>query len=253
MGFISMSSCISIHAPHTGRDSRFRRNVDTDKAFQSTRPIRGATKTAKCSLYYTPISIHAPHTGRDVRHSSGLPKKHAFQSTRPIRGATCGVHQHIFLEDNFNPRAPYGARRHFRTAGRPLQQHISIHAPHTGRDLTPAILRRCPENFNPRAPYGARPASFASSCKSTSISIHAPHTGRDYSFAVLSIIGRLFQSTRPIRGATWHTARTATLPKEYFNPRAPYGARLSLIASPIWCCLYFNPRAPYGARPVSET
>ena len=79
----------------------------------------------------------------------------------------------------------------------------------------------------------------------------------------------LFQSTRPIRGATGvvplagdskaisihapHTGRDAgpggqALRAKNFNPRAPYGARLCRSA---WTSALrdFNPRAPYGARP----
>ena len=102
---------ISIHAPHTGRDpapgwrpplrSYFNprapygarhvvawRNTGEFAAFQSTRPIRGATMA------------YFPNTGRIV-----------FQSTRPIRGATCGCRERMCATINFNPRAPYGARR----------------------------------------------------------------------------------------------------------------------------------------------
>ncbi len=78
---------------------------------------------------------------------------------------------------------------------------ISIHAPHTGRDLVQAIL-----------------------IDGEIISIHAPHTGRDHTVAAFRNGEEVFQSTRPIRGATVisFTQQTFLL---YFNPRAPYGAR----------------------------
>ena len=80
-------------------------------AFQSTRPMRGATcwpggctpgcchfnPRAPCgarphlttqSLIYIRISIHAPHAGRDGSASSGRVACVGFQSTRPMRGAT---------------------------------------------------------------------------------------------------------------------------------------------------------------------
>ena len=126
--------------------------------------------------------------------------------------------------ENFNPRAPYGARL---MPGRNVSIHciISIHAPHTGRDRLQA---------DPRRPQAA-------------ISIHAPHTGRDA--APEGGAGRpgRFQSTRPIRGATHRLAGTV-LGGVYFNPRAPYGARRRQPA-PLTRFMYFNPRAPYGARP----
>ena len=104
---------------------------------------------------------------------------------------------------NFNPRAPCGARpvkicmttssltlfqstrpvrgatpEHITYAG---HYDISIHAPRAGRDrlTNNGTLRRT--NFNPRAPCGARLASGHSFCPVT-----------------------LFQSTRPVRGATSH-------------------------------------------------
>ena len=103
------------------------------KTFQSTRPIRGATCFALVIRLIKGISIHAPHTGRDhvlgrlsfilILFQSTRPIRGAtadkqdahsqqkFQSTRPIRGAT--VYVPISASDawDFNPRAPYGARR----------------------------------------------------------------------------------------------------------------------------------------------
>ena len=149
-----------------------------DKQFQSTRPIRGATPE-RCDhgyhpgisihaphtgrdvfqvhavLHHVAISIHAPHTGRDDPSSSSGALANTFQSTRPIRGATGGV-----------------------VGGQALRA-ISIHAPHTGRDILLPWPATGPIDFNPRAPYGARrplPATMSG----------IP----------------IFQSTRPIRGAT---------------------------------------------------
>ena len=124
------------------------------------------------------ISIHAPHTGRD--YCTGSPRRYPtlFQSTRPIRGATVG--DQILMQ----------------TDG------ISIHAPHTGRDLFSFCGLVSIIYFNPRAPYGARPKHMAFLYTSNKISIHAPHTGRDSSALMQVSISGVFQSTRPIRGAT---------------------------------------------------
>ena len=81
------------------------------------------------------------------------------------------------------------------------------------------------------------------------ISIHAPHTGRDHSRTDKYGQSLEFQSTRPIRGATaWRALRPAS--SMYFNPRAPYGARLAASLK-LYQRLHFNPRAPYGARHVA--
>ena len=58
--------------------------------FQSTRPVRGATTPGKPPTLYPDISIHAPRAGRDNSGSSGWQ-----------------------LADDFNPRAPCGARPRF--------------------------------------------------------------------------------------------------------------------------------------------
>ena len=82
--------------------------------------------------------------------------KMKFQSTRPIRGATIFVSALVC------------------TSG------ISIHAPHTGRDVRYTIDPiQTWWDFNPRAPYGAR-LTFKEVFEAwKEISIHAPHTGRD--------------------------------------------------------------------------
>ena len=78
------------------------------------------------------------------------------------------------------------------------------------------------------------------------ISIHAPRMGRDL-YRVFALTRHLFQSTRPVWGATYGAVCIPT-GKPYFNPRAPYGARPKLILPSPELIRYFNPRAPYGAR-----
>ncbi len=100
---------ISTHAPLAGRDGRFvtvgmeqgdfnprapcgarlfavRRHLRPLR-FQPTRPLRGATSTKDHERNYEKISTHAPLAGRDVA-----------KSTEAKKG------------NNFNPRAPCGAR-----------------------------------------------------------------------------------------------------------------------------------------------
>ena len=179
-------------------------------AFQSTRPIRGATSGPRGYAAQLPISIHAPHTGRDFHSSDGSFVPVRFQSTRPIRGATASTTVPFLYSENFNPRAPYGAR------------------------LWPC--RKADTGcfyFNPRAPYGARRQTIMKPTSSAEfqstrpirgatmlrdggiveveISIHAPHTGRDPARADSDSRREIFQSTRPIRGATCHNVQTYKL------------------------------------------
>ena len=82
-------------------------------------------------------------------------------------------------KEDFNPRAPCGARP---VGAGHRQRHlleISIHAPRAGRDLLAIKTRVSVTDFNPRAPCGAR-----LSCSRPLVRL------------------LLFQSTRPVRGAT---------------------------------------------------
>ena len=193
---------ISIHAPHTGRDPAFLSTSGGYAArFQSTRPIRGATLASHgIFIQRKHFNPRAPYGARPAISNRSIPMASTFQSTRPIRGATIRNGLAALAHAAFqSPRPIRGATQTVCMCSRFF--HISIHAPHTGRDARP-----------PGGP-GA-----------TEISIHAPHTGRDLLASKDDIPTSLFQSTRPIRGATASIfpARYARL---HFNPRAPYGAR----------------------------
>ena len=198
--------------------------------FQSTRPARGATHKADIiAILSAIISIHAPREGRDWQLVLIL----------------------CFLL-YFNPRAPRGARPEY-WSGRIRPERISIHAPREGRDalteederkveISPHRLstppppgggRRAPVRgiafstyFNPRAPRGARRSKLAFVLFVLRISIHAPREGRDRVGRSSCSIFRIFQSTRPARGATFNSTAFLAWAK-HFNPRAPRGARPS--------------------------
>ena len=86
-GFIA---CISIHAPRAGSDDVFPTISRVALQFQSTLPVRGATRQK-----YFIFAV----------------KK--FQSTLPVRGAT-GVAKLVEKgSQNFNPRSPCGERPPF--------------------------------------------------------------------------------------------------------------------------------------------
>ena len=213
---------ISIHAPLAGRDRLRPRPED-----------RGD------------ISIHAPLAGRDSRNTVSAQSIMAFQSTRPLRGATCVMLSVLLSGADFNPRAPCGARRSLPSSVRSMG------------------------DFNPRAPCGARQHITAHHMGRFPISIHAPLAGRDYRSSSRCSSSAVFQSTRPLRGATFSMRSRSSRPSN-FNPRAPCGARRRLMASISSPVLFqstrplrgatgppgtaprspgdFNPRAPCGAR-----
>ena len=218
----STTAPISIHAPRVGRDEHavviirihcpfqstrpvwgatFFDHFDGEcSSFQSTRPVWGATKSPPNVPYVVHISIHAPRVGRDGVHGTGKLKS-----------------------ANFNPRAPCGARLMLLSQFYTLTD-ISIHAPRVGRDRNGAPAPPPSRYFNPRAPCGARLYSASGVYSQTMISIHAPRVGRDLAFDISRSSPAIFQSTRPVWGAT----RVALI-QQYgirnFNPRAPCGAR----------------------------
>ena len=98
---------VSIHAPREGRDKTWRRTVGQAAQFQSTRPVKGATRAA---AMFASVSIHAPREGRDAANNAVTDEEFKFQSTRPVKGATR------------------------RDLGSQIVLVVSIHAPREGRD-----------------------------------------------------------------------------------------------------------------------
>ena len=124
---------ISIHAPRAGSDETTKIHEWMAQAFQSTPPVRGATRCNKgargrhvisihapragsdraavlYSVAFFCISIHAPRAGSDIPQTMSGMSPAIFQSTPPVRGAT--------------PLVTVKCRI----------WHISIHAPRAGSD-----------------------------------------------------------------------------------------------------------------------
>ena len=78
--------------------------------FQSTRPVRGATRSCSHPLYVPRVSSHAPRAGRDVLiyivSSLNAVSIHAPRAGRDLVDISSCVPTR-----GFNPRAPCGARR----------------------------------------------------------------------------------------------------------------------------------------------
>ena len=212
---------ISIHAPLAGRD-RLRPRPEDRGDISIHAPLAGRDLYRRRGKDLADISIHAPLAGRDLPRSTGRCRRTdfnprapcgarlgrsqyiryilPFQSTRPLRGATgrqhltlppvaisihaplagrdCGARRAGTGRSHFNPRAPCGARPGTeRVHGH--TDDISIHAPLAGRDRSASSSPGPPRHFNPRAPCGARQLSH-----------------------LKAELAELFQSTRPLRGAT---------------------------------------------------
>ena len=147
----------------------------------------------------------------------------------------------------FNPRPPWGGRLGS-NACISSAVGISIHALRGEGDARDLERGSCSWHFNPRPPWGGRPvaqsvAAFASSFQST------PSVGRAtmiLSFLYLHCL--LFQSTPSVGRATTYRLRKEkifgisihalrgegdtqkpvyNIDRKYFNPRPPWGGRLS--------------------------
>ena len=194
-------------------------------AFQSTRPVRGATTLQELEFVgqVMHISIHAPHAGATASERAKTCCKCLFQSTRPMRGATGAGSPGRFFQSDFNPRAPCGARPR-----QDLRGHL------------------CGLHFNPRAPCGARRVVIAAPHHRPVISIHAPHAGRDSRSDSHSGQQHLFQSTHPSRGAT--ADKVTERLRHEISIHAPHAGRDTRWSSVGSARADFNPRAPCGAR-----
>ena len=146
--------------------------------FQSTHPMRGATRRSGGDRVLPLISIHAPLAGCDLQARQGLP---AFR--------------------DFNPRTPCGVRRDM-VIGYITSLPISIHAPLAGCDHYAHTGSAWPWNFNPRTPCGVRRAEIKKYVQVEEFQSTHPLRGATSSPPKPLSMQTRFQSTHPLRGAT---------------------------------------------------
>jgi len=102
---------------------------------------------------------------------------------------------------DFNPLSPCGERPPDCQQAA-IDDRISIHSPHAGRDDRYNKLCEACGNFNPLSPCGERLYDKWRTHRMDGISIHSPHAGRDDIKYVASDGSERFQSTLPMRGET---------------------------------------------------
>ena len=242
-GLVDQDS-ISIHAPLAGCDVECGLRLIGYSQFQSTHPLRGATReallVARWKRYFNPrtpcgvrpyldllstvvvaISIHAPLAGCDRPRS-------------PIG----------FTPTYFNPRTPCGVRLRsgaaLATAAGFQSTHplrgatftnkmpklmILFQSTHPLRGATTTLCYNTYVNkdFNPRTPCGVRRGGgiFPRRC----FLFQSTHPLRGATLPAWSPIpAASFQSTHPLRGATRVVYGRASI-KIDFNPRTPCGVR----------------------------
>ena len=166
--------------------------------FQSTLPVRGATKVKDGKRQYKGISIHAPRAGSDFRECCRAEQWSHFNPRSP-----CGERRGRFaacrIRRDFNPRSPCGERQ------ASTMQHsislifqstlpvrgattliddvamlgeISIHAPRAGSDFSVRNFR-IKDTISIHAPRAGSDTRVPHAPAQLPISIHAPRAGSD--------------------------------------------------------------------------
>ncbi len=191
---------------HPLRDAtQIKRRKGVAKIFQSTHPLRDATDTDAAEFGFIGISIHAPLEGCDVVTISVSIALLGFQSTHPLRDATITFYIRFTINSRFQSTHPLRDATASGSAGNGLVD-----------DFNPRTLAGCDaidrgrvdraHNFNPRTPCGMRLMRGGGSCQAIQISIHAPLAGCDKK-TWSKVGGQMqFQSTHPLRDATYRTS-----------------------------------------------
>ena len=237
--------------------------------FQSTHPLRGATRNHPVFQVYR--KNFNPRTPCGVRRDFEVFVLFfsVFQSTHPLRGATglvggsavgivISIHAPLAgcdrpgkgtdrsAQTDFNPRTPCGVRLGVLDIA--FQgSNISIHAPLAGCDASCVVCSCCTSYFNPRTPCGVRPCTSRSAAALSSYFNPRTPCGVRHHVDRIGMGGDRFQSTHPLRGATcrrwgwryWHQRFQSTHPL-----RGATGSR----RWQHYDLSDFNPRTPCGVR-----
>ena len=191
--------------------------------FQSTLPLRGATRGQAGDDRNGEISIHTPLAGSDQRDGLAVcwkndfnPRspcgerpvngaitdpKSEFQSTLPLRGATKLDRPCPMSFKYFNPRSPCGERP-VTSASTPPSRHFNPRSPLRGATRIPKELW---DNYriSIHVPLAGSDIVHQFGFVDRLISIHVPLAGSDPMLESTSLSTSPFQSTLPLRGATW--------------------------------------------------
>ena len=146
---------------------------------------------------------------------------------------------------DFNPRTPCGVRRAPHIVSVLKRFAISIHAPLAGCDRLPCPLCPAGPYFNPRTPCGVRPPPGSVARLGSAFQSTRPLRGATCS-SPRSALRPVFQSTRPLRGAT--AVGLELVADGAISIHAPLAGRDMGACPRSPRCAYFNPRAPCGAR-----
>ena len=172
------SNRCSHYAPLRGATVVTRTVTEGAAEFQSTRPLRGATKSfCRTPLWRTYFNPRAPRGARRYRLRMDKGDLDDFNPRAP-RGARPVIFEFPVPLRYFNPRAPRGARLTFAMAMCRRKKFQSTRPARGATRCQPTYIRHL-LYFNPRAPRGARRSGARDAPDRHFISIHAPREGRD--------------------------------------------------------------------------
>ena len=217
------SALISIHAPLAGRDVSSHADAALISYFNPRAPCGARPVYCCATLRRLPFQSTRPLRGATKATVVGKHRQRYFNPRAP-----CGARRnHLLLFPlrtcNFNPRAPCGARPLMRSITHVFLPNFNPRAP-CGARLMRSITHVFLPNFNPRAPCGARQHTSISPFTRSLFQSTRPLRGATSADMCRLLPTPAFQSTRPLRGATRTTASTIAV-RSNFNPRAPCGAR----------------------------
>ena len=169
---------ISIHVPREGHDDACAAQAARDYYFNPRAP-RGARLQILCvAVHCSLISIHVPREGHDAQELINGAGQAKFQSTCPARGTTARRLLYDYSCQNFNPRAPRGARR-LCVAVLAVQNHFNPRAPRGARRAVSQQERGLPQAFQSTCPARGTTGRGRGRKARVAISIHVPREGHD--------------------------------------------------------------------------
>ena len=236
---------ISIHAPRGGSDIQHQNRKWQYHHFNPRSPWGERPGVWKVDRLELLISIHAPRGGSDkrlntIRNGEGNFNPRSpwgerlqtkikqdsmivFQSTLPVGGATQKF-QSYQKQERFQSTLPVGGATHIYTSFQ-TDTLISIHAPRGGSDLVTTSHRGNKKKFQSTLPVGGATRGNKKKRENYVISIHAPRGGSDYT-CLYQRLGQRISIHAPRGGSDWGLSPPHPL-KQHFNPRSPWGERLS--------------------------
>ena len=170
-----------------------------------------------------------------------------FQSTLPVGEATGTMRGLACRTWNFNPRFPWGKRRHQRRQARRPEHYFNPRFP-WGKRPGHCWQTERPRKISIHASRGGSDSGDFELVDIREISIHASRGGSDSAPTTSASICQIFQSTLPVGEATAES-RFCLPQTQNFNPRFPWGKR-PIISSRNSSGTNFNPRFPWGKRPI---